>query len=861
MEIENSITIIAPSSLHLPLYEQIYARRGNCLHINVLSLQAWLQQLTEGERKSLISVLYEYADRLQTLSAENVFYPSRRDYDFLKSCLDFIPWLKMYAVSLDDFVPRTEREKSLLEVLERLLPVPLWQQEAAAAPLQDLSDILILDTEFSAMDQFWIDRMQLQNAKIESGSGCRQVRYWSAANERKMMEVCADAIIEQKLDAQSVMVALGDPSLKRVFCQVFDARRIPYTFLHEEPHTRIIGQWKAMLTWIKDKDRPALENLLRTLWPAASADLLRCWKLMPGQENLLEMEYEENPLISRDDFLELRALQQSASDWKRTLERLEGLSLDSLEEAAAIIQQANPSPDEEDLRAFDGVIGSWNDLTGRIQSPEDLDLFIRHLDTMHPSRALPSMEGVIVGTRQDISCLREHVFYLGADAKTFPGSPVRTGIFDEAFVSRLPLPALEERLQLTADNAFKALSLPENLTIIVPQADYEGKSIEPSHDIAAHYGMQPVFCRSPESSVSIRPGFDLRPEEARSMLVQEGRILKTHLRALDTYEACPLRNLLRYGLHLRAPYSMEQALQVSDRRLFEMVLARAQAELNTPFYDLSESQIAHLVHECFAFGRRAFPKEEHRLARLEQKCTAKLVQSARNLRPLGQWNVQMISADGYVNLCEQTEGMEVYVQGTLNRTSNRKASLSLVDLQAAMPDNGTGFFETAHMKGTLNFDLQPAARNYVPYHLSYGRGKTPVQAVEAVRQEEETAASKDFFRRNMVAQNLGEQDSEIGRYVSEKVPTYEAKNEKALESARSYAKSVSESRFLPEHTPDACIHCSYRSICRNAAVDRGNRPINQVPSGAEACQTSPSPEMIAGPIFGQPARAGKGEQK
>lgn len=823
MNLENCTTIVAPSALHLPLYEQIFAQKGDCLHLRVISLEAWLQQQTEGARVPLIAILYEYARLLENLNPENVFYESRRDYDFLKACLDFIPLMKMYSLEAKDIDARTEREKSLKEVLEKLLPVRLWQQEAIALPKKDLSDTAILACEYSFEEQFWIDRMKGQGAREIGLPSNVSSLYWSAANPRKMMEVCADAIVEGQLDAQSVMAALADPGLKRVFCQVFDSRSIPYTFLHDETHTRVIDQWKAMFGWVKDKDQKALETLIEALWPEAGANLLRYWKLMPRQSHLASMEYEENPLLSREDFVSLQALELEASQWKPLLSELESYSLDSIETMGKKIQEANPRPDEEDIQAFEGVLNLWNALRDWIKEPQDLELLIRHLDTMHPSRALPSMEGVIVGSRKDISALRPNVFYLGADAKTFPGTAAKSGIFDEAFLALLPLPSLDERLFLHQANAARALSLPENLTIITPQADYEGKSIEPSHELTIRYGKLPVFHKSADSSVQIKPGFDLKPDEGMNLFVQDGTLLRTRVRALHTFDTCPLKNLLRYGMHIYTAYRNGESLQVNDRKLFEMVLAAASERWNLPFYSLSKDQIAQVCRECFSFARLVLPHEQARIDRLEQESIHKLQSTAANLAPAAAWNVSLVCADDPVSLQESAQGMDVLVEGSYNTSSSsRKATLTLLDPSQLVKDNGTGFFASG-AKAVLNFDLQPAAKTYQPYKISYGRGSTPVSALPISIEETRTAALKDFFGKSMQAQDLGVLTDPIGEYVCKKVDTYQKRSEDTLDQAREYARSVKESRFLPEHKADACQRCPYRTICRNAAFEKEDK--------------------------------------
>lgn len=825
MNLDNISTIIAPSALHLPVYEAVLAARGDCCGLNVISMTAWQQEQLVRTRQPKLPILYEYARLLEDLPEDNVFYESRRDYDFLESCRKFMPLLAMYSISLQP--GKTDKERSLWQIIERLQSVELWQQQALALPVCDLSHVGILKRNLDWKDQFWADRLCLQGAKmLGERPESQTVHYWSAANPRKMMEAAADAIVEIGLDAQSVMVALADPLQRQVFCQIFDSRKIPYSFLHDDSATPVIAQWKACLEYVMHPDEAHLNACLQTLFPRTSADVLRWRRLQP--DSLEHLSYQPCALLDEEEFVRLQNLEVSARNWSQVIEGIRSWTIESMDQIALLIQEANPDPQEVDIRAFEGVIDAWLSIRDQVHTPKDLDLFVRSLDSLSPMGAPAELRGVIVGGLHDLCGLRENVFVLGVSASNFPGNAQERGIFNEEFLSSLPLPDLAKRMEQASKSAFEAMDLAKELYILCPQADYEGKSIEPCHEISAHYGMLPEFQRVRESSIQTRPGFDLGADEAARLYLGEDNVLKTRVRSIDTYTACPLKNLLSSGLHLHAPFALREELQVNVRELCTWLMARARDEMNLPLSNVPAAVIHRWILENFSFAARIFPKRRREIERLASEYTRRILIVFGRMDVVGSvWGMDMVSSDYVVEKKQRLDdlNMEVEVGGTLNSTSSRQASINLY-----YKDPNGGFAALEYPQATLNFSLQPAAKNYDAFSLSYGRGaSTPVSANANSVEKAVLESQKDFFKQSIVGQRLENLSDPIGESIvkSRAKNSYQDKDEALMKQAAGLAKSVRESRFLPEHAKDACVRCPYRTICRNAAFERGSRKESQ----------------------------------
>lgn len=817
IQIEDNTILIAPGPLHLRLYEEIFRQKGSCLNISVLSLDAYLSRSLTSAKPSTASVLYRYAQALEKLPADNTFYPSRRDYDFLKVCHDFMTLAKLHDITR--FPSDTQREKDLLEIIERLMPIELWVEEAKKLPFEDAGRLRILHTETNPLSAYWVKLLKSKGAKELGSSDHKRFYYWSASNPRKEMEVCADAIVANNLEASSVLVALAREEEKYALAQAFASRNIPFTFVHQSEQSQIRAKWKAALQYVATRDEESLMNLLRIMFPVTGYDLRRYLKLFGNTRSSLQnLVYVDNPVLDAETFASLQSLELQVSPWLAKLEQIHNWSLDSIGEIGQLIMDQTPSPTEEDVRIYSGIMDGWLQVKDYIKKPEDLELFIRSLDSLHPSTALPELKGVLIGDRSLISCLYDQVFYIGADAAAFPGTSQAHGIFGEDYLEKLDFPSLESRMNEQLEQLKSVLMMPQSVTFLTPQSDYEGKSIENSHDLNTWLEVLPKFKNPAQSSVSLKPSFKISKMKSQVFFEQPDAsgLVRTKSRQLKTYEDCPLKNLLQYGLRLKRPPMARDVLHI-HAGIVPVLMSQAIERFNTPFYALNSEQIAALVAGQFAFVRSVFPGRAEEIDALQARTTGQLKWAFENLAPVfTRMNMTMVESDYLVDLQREIDGIPMQIQGTFTRTSDSHAAFNLYE----MNDQG-GFFQSPEMpSATLDLSMQPKASSSQAFTLSYGRG-AQANAFPTAQQERKEAAQKDFLKSAIVAQNFGPASNEFVQNLARRIPTYQAREDKLVMQAESFASAMKSNDFIPLHKPSACQYCSYRPICRNAAIEKG----------------------------------------
>lgn len=845
MKFDSPVTIIAPGSLHLPLYAGLHEKLGNTTQIQLLGLNGWLNLQTRQNIKGRLPLLYEYRRRLKDLNPDNSFYGSIADYDFLKDCLSFMEKYFLYGLKLEDLPEETAKDRDLKEIVERLAEVPILQSEVQIDQLDPelLKSIRILDLNYSLEERHIIDQMTARGARIiqspddlieetdenkkkegvpDTLSEKKQKRYyWSMSNPRTQMEVIADTIVRENLKAEEIYISLSRPEDASVLEQVFSARNIPLTLMSQPAVSPVLTQWKAVLNWLITPDPDHRIEMLKALYPASSVMVREYLKTFPDGSELQDLKWEENPVISENDFLNMQSMEAQMEPWQPVFERMNrwDFSEKSMADIAAAIQEANPTPDEDDLRVFEGVINAYSSVKDEIRSNEDLKLLIRYLDSLYPASALEEWKGVLAGTRREISPLFKTVFYTGADASHFPNYTLNSGIFDEAYMARLApaYPDLARRLEIQRQGLFHSLEMPETLYVTVPQADYMGKSFETSYELFDWLNTFPKFQRWDDSSWSVSPDFSLS-EDVSSQMFFHDRIYSPTLRSLDAFARCPLQHMLKYGMKLKTPFKASEHLQVRAD-IFRNILDSAPFWFSKPLWQLSEEEVRFLVARQFEFPRKVLPSQSDALQILENEYVMKIRELLSVLGPVTRdLGVSVIPADYRIELSEEIDGIQLEMDSVINSASQARTPITLVsDSRPDKPDSpdDRSAFHNAMAAMDISLKIKPVSEP--AYTISMGRGKQQVQANPVTGEQTAQKFIQNFLKDSVRGQNVPESDNPEAEYIRKKTPSYSDVVDGARNKVENFLEDLKSGCALPLHKADACKFCAFKTICRNGA--------------------------------------------
>ena len=801
IQIPDNSTILAPATLHLSLYKEILKQKKDCLGIQVLTLSSWLSSFYHGQTKSDIEILYLYKEALKNTSLSNAFYSSKEDYDFLNACLDFIKMAKTYQIH--NFPCSTQKEKDLNEILNLLYPIELK---------------VLMDHGAK-----WLGENQL----------C-QTHYYSVANARKQMEVLANLIIENDYLADDIFIALNNASDESVLTQILTAHKIPFTTMQETHITSIYNEWISYLTWIKDMDLKSFINLIQTLYPHDNY-LIQYYTLFPEkflkfEPHLSIISYEENEIINSYQFESYQRLEQQALEWIHNHAFLFH-ALDFIE-IAKHIQNLHEHVSKEDLNAFNDVMSLIQDVHTHIHNADDLDILIHQIQNLSANQKANTIEGVLIGSRQDITSLRPIVFLTGTNANAFPALKLHSGIFDEAYVKSISLPSLETRIQNQQTQIFDCLSLCETLYILYPQSDYQGKNYESSSEIENWIQTKPRFITTPDSFNWTTPNIDLNETSAKAIFFKDNHF-KGSISRLESYARCPFSHALKYGLYLK------EKEDITDIRIRGSILHHVLEMISKDKQDytsLSKEEIYQYVRKEFAFAKKVLLQQVTWFNSQIEEITDKLVLIFEQLHSFEtNWHMNIDKQEHKFSYSYPWNEYTIDLYGYIDRIDSSNTSFCIFDYKSSDKDINLNEFESGLALQLATYTLAykkesnliPVGCFYIalrtsPETLTYGKlnYRKKVPELNVINESD----MLETFTKNRKLKGWHFSDAsiycdDIKQYMPVKKtnPALETIKSEWSQVIDSLLEDISSGQALPNHVKDACKYCAYRSICRNSA--------------------------------------------
>ena len=834
IQIPDNSTILAPATLHLSLYKEILKQKKDCLGIQVLTLSSWLSSFYHGQTKSDIEILYLYKEALKNTSLSNAFYSSKEDYDFLNACLDFIKMAKTYQIH--KFPCSTQKEKDLNEILNLLYPIQLKEDQTkdVLSSLPDLENVYILKKEYSQLDNYWIQVLMDHGAKWLGENQLCQTHYYSVANARKQMEVLANLIIENDYLADDIFVALNNASDESVLTQILTAHKIPFTTMQETHITSIYNEWISYLTWIKDMDLKSFINLIQTLYPHDNY-LIQYYTLFPEkflkfEPHLSIISYEENEIINSYQFESYQRLEQQALEWIHNHAFLFH-ALDFIE-IAKHIQNLHEHVSKEDLNAFNDVMSLIQDVHTHIHNADDLDILIHQIQNLSANQKANTIEGVLIGSRQDITSLRPIVFLTGTNANAFPALKLHSGIFDEAYVKSTNLPNLETRIQNQQTQIFDCLSLCETLYILYPQSDYQGKNYESSSEIENWIQTKPKFITTPDSFNWTTPNIDLNETNAKAIFFKDNHF-KGSISRLESYARCPFSHALKYGLFLK------EKEDITDIRIRGSILHHVLEMISKDKQDytsLSKEEIYQYVRKEFAFAKKVLLQQVTWFNSQIEEITDKLVLIFEQLHSFEtNWHMNIDKQEHKFSYSYPWNEYTIDLYGYIDRIDSSNTSFCIFDYKSSDKDINLNEFESGLALQLATYTLAyekesnliPVGCFYIalrtsPETLTYGKlnYRKKVPELNVINESD----MLETFTKNRKLKGWHFNDAsiycdDIKQYMPVKKtnPALETIKSEWSQVIDSLLEDISSGQALPNHVKDACEYCAYRSICRNSA--------------------------------------------
>lgn len=844
--IPKSGTILAPASLHLPLYKKITEQYGNIQGIEVITLQAFINLRVPGNFDEKAELLYKFKEAMEALSSDNIFYPSRQDPVFLDACLAFLRQYEAYGLPFEALPEKTRKEIDIKEVLMLFRDIPLreakfpeiFRQEDA-----DFSNVYILQKEYSMDEMLWIDYLLKHGASYLENDPDFDREYWSAANPRKLAVAIANYILENNLNAEDIFVAVTSQTDKEVLSQIFDQFQIPYTLLSNPMPSSVISEWKCVLEYMKQPAIDTYKHMIDTLYISEASPVLDFLEEQPGfypdiNCRLQDIEYEDNALIDLRSFEQLQKAELDTYKWMKEHEFLFDLDL---EKAAALIQSIHPNPSREDLSAFQNCMDLIIQAKDYLHCPEDLGLLIHCIDSISENKTASVYQGLLIGTRREISALRPINFLYNIHADTYPAYRIAGGIFDEAYMDGTALPKLKERLDLQKAEIEAGLSQSSLLIVTYPEADSKGKVFAPSDEMKALLGIDPVTKNYPDNNVFEVPEFHLSEKSAGPLFFNEEKI-RMSVSRLEAFTSCPLKHFLRYGLALKEKNEWSDIR--SQGTMLHKIIENLTTQYGKEYAAVSTEQLHSIIEKEYEFGKKVYP---HRIAWINaqiEEITYKLSLVLEQLKDFeSKWHMKIKEKEYFYQYDVEGLDKDVELYGYIDRVDISDSSFAVFDYKS-----GSRQLKEDHFNAGLSLQL-------CVYTLAYAKesGLIPVGNfyISLNKISEEQTAVKLAYKKNdsWIPSDEKEileaytKDRKFEGWIYEKdspyvtqekelktksktveldhlkglnAPSFETVKKRVNIIVKNILDDIYSGNIQPNFVEQACTWCSYKGICRNA---------------------------------------------
>lgn len=834
--VDNSI-ILADASLHLPLYDKILKAKGNTLSIKVMSLNAFIAPYYPNDLPSHIEILYQYKERLQSLSQNNAFFSSKDAPDFLNACLNFITWAYSFGFDFSKLKDDTQKEKDLKEVINLIKDIPL--KEAYTAKMikelktQDFSNVYILRRIFTDTEYIWVRFLLENNAHMLENNSLPNKHYYTCSNARTQASVVTKTILENKMNADDIQIAVSSLSDTQVLCQMFDHHKIPYTLLNKKTPSSLSQKLILALTWLKDKSLDNFKKLCIKFYQ--EEPVKKYFDLFPfaypNTHPINQIEYQENSLIDEFTYQTYQNLEIYVQAWLNEHRQIFTWNHENILDMINELKEQYPQLSSKDLVTLNQSIDLITQAKPFLKQAKDLDILIDSLNKIQERETPETYQGVLIGTLNDITPLKETVFILSADAKNLNVLSLKNGIFDESYIQDTKLPSLRERIDFQIEQLYRTLDQTKELYVITPQSTYQSKALEKNMQIDAYMNMPCEFITIRDYSQFKRPQFELSQEIAHKLYLKHKTFVGSISR-LETFAKCPLKHFIRYGLYLKENQDW-QDIRIRGTILHH-ILETLTLEYKKDYAQVQSEQIHEVIQNEFQFAKKIFPNKEKwfnvQIQELQTKTTLILEQLAYFEK---NWHMSISKQEQKFSYSIPWQDMTIELYGYIDRIDASKTSFCIFDYKSSDKELKVNDFEngTALQLATYTIATQsqtgllPMGSFYIslksspilhkPWNLNY-RKKMP----ESTRIE--TKEALDSFIQQKKLKGWAYQD--ITTYCDKEnifttkkdSPSFEELKQRHTEIVTNLTEDILSGNIRPDHDANACDYCAYRMICRNA---------------------------------------------
>ncbi len=859
--------LLAPAHLHHSLRFTL-CEQGGALHITLLTMSAFFQRRFDEEIDT-DTVLMQYRESLMRYESKR-YRTMIHSLDFLKQCAALIEDMKLYGITPDDLPTGNDAQCELQTIIQRLYPIrtrqdlenAVWEQ----LKQEDVSHIVLVDAIVTAQDDVRYARFQALGASIlKQEAHTPHVTYTKTMNKRKEVEVLAQRIIREQIDASSLRIAVCDPSYQPLLKQVFTRYHIPLTVLQEQMNDPLHAKAILFLRYAWKQDMETLLELLEMHALPVShqkpfCDYVRLFaKQLSDSFDHVRAYAHPSQLLDEQECKRLMELEEKAAACKAEITlSLEGLFKAEdgealLLEVDRLLRNTISVNDQKQIASLAKIQALFQAFLPYYHKRDDLG-FLIELCADHAKGASQSdtLCGAWISSLPHMQIGGEIGVVLGCTQKNYPGFVMQKGLFDEAYCKQIAkYPRMDVRYRQYLDHLRDALHSFPKVYVSYPMGTYEGKTNESALELEQLFPLSAEFCEPDTIYHRLQRDETLSSDTAHSLFVHND-LIQGSVSSFEQYMRCPYSYFLKYGLKLRQPLDY----QFSGRRigtLAHFILEQAVNQYGKQYTEISASDVAQILSdELQAFADVYITWKAH-LPILQKRLLYAVMSNLHDLQDMEQHSHLAPTAceHEFYETLDLENGTTLRLHGFIDRLDENQDFIRIIDYKSSAKT-----LKEDQVFAGLQLQL-PIYALYAKHHF----GKRVLGAFyHSLKKETIHAPAGKITRRPIAYVRFDETDWEMMRREKQRLQGWimddsievmddngthiakvrqnkdgeiKTRNIYDIEQMETWmndiikqiAVKIMNGEMMCQPAPDACTFCPYHEVCRFDGYEREVKPL------------------------------------
>ncbi len=817
--------------------------------VNLISLNNLFHVTSAKHQEAL---LLTCAKRLQA-NKDNypIYAPMFLFPSFINEVVTFAKELALYHVPTTQLPTNTPANKELKAILEDILTYDLVEhkqyamQEEVLTKLLNTENLSIherFDTNYfhhQFLEQLLTKKPELEISYQHNEAQTKELR--CALSMRQEIEAIAQDIIKKNTPANIILCSYKNqyPVLK----QVFTRYNIPFSSIHETKplHASTIFVNLASVALFKTSDALVEAIATNCFNKSVNSDLLQFIQTVmvePGK--ILDFSTLDDTMFKRekDHYLDMAAratsyMEEIHEDLNRLLQSK--TPNEALQNAYTIFQTNRHLANNDELNLAKSIRSALNDALPLVETKEDAIFLLRRIDAMKVKLANYHTDFIMVTDLTHVVSPQETTYIVGCNAKSYPGMPLRNGLFDETYTKEITsLPSLEKRHTLYMSQLNWIKHSANHLVYSYYTNDYQGKEVQLSFHIESMFKENDDLTIKPfhllTTQPTLKPIHQLDSDLAKELFFEEGKI-NSSISRVERFFHCPFSYFIQSGLKVDE-FSYAQLDAATAGKIQHAFMEQIVNEKGKDYVNTTKEEIESLVEPHFNDLLKLQPHQQAEINLTKKRMVSSLYDSLIFLKAYEQTTAfKTTETEHWFNFALTDE---ISMHGVIDRIDTYNDQFHVIDYKSSAKRLSDSEVRRGLQLQLLTYLVAYKETSNLTaggaYYYSFGNPSCQLgcgtfsksKGIHMTELTEEILYNTYINNRRMTGWPFAMDDLTDDEYKMLYDPTqrtdtsmynYDTTKEALIEIYETFARKLKEGNIAVSPSTNACTFCKYKSIC------------------------------------------------